>query len=49
MKTAAVPAGATRLALGTTDLCSGGVIGCFGDNTGSWQVTAQVYPPPPIP
>jgi hypothetical protein len=49
LQTFAVPDGATRLALGTTDLCTGGAIGCFGDNTGSWQVTAQVNPPPPIP
>jgi len=44
-----VPAGATRVALGTYDLCSGGVIGCFTDNSGSYQVTGQLAPPPPTP
>jgi hypothetical protein len=44
-----VPAGATRLALGTYDLCSGGAIGCFGDNTGAYQATGQLAPAPPIP
>ena len=38
------PAGATRLAFGVTDLCSGNVIGCFNDNTGAYQVTLSVHP-----
>ena len=44
-----VPAGATRLALGTYDLCPGPVVGCFNDNTGAYLATGQVAPPPPIP
>lgn len=37
-----VPAGATRLFLGTTDLCSNVMPGCFDDNSGSYTVTGQV-------
>jgi hypothetical protein len=39
-----VPAGATRLFIGNTDLCSGGVVGCFNDNSGSFSVSGQVQP-----
>jgi hypothetical protein len=39
-----VPAGATRLFIGNTDTCSGGLPGCFADNTGSFSVTGQVQP-----
>jgi hypothetical protein len=49
LQTFSVPAGATRLALGLTDMCNATTIGCFNDNTGAWQVTAQVNPPPPVP
>jgi hypothetical protein len=41
-----VPAGASRLALGGTDLCSGGTIGCFDDNTGAYQVNMSVASAP---
>jgi hypothetical protein len=44
-----VPAGATRLAIGTYDLCSGGVIGCFADNSGAYDVTGSVAHAPPMP
>jgi hypothetical protein len=40
-----VPAGATRLFLGVTDLCSNGLPGCFNDNTGNYSVSAEVRMP----
>jgi hypothetical protein len=40
-----VPAGATRLFVGNTDVCTGNVPGCFLDNTGSFSVTGHVQLP----
>jgi len=39
-----VPAGATRLFIGNTDLCTGGAPGCYTDNAGSFSVSGQVQP-----
>ena len=44
-----VPPGATRLALGTYDLCPGVFPGCFSDNSGAYLATGQVAPAPPTP
>ncbi|TAK55894.1 MAG: hypothetical protein EPO25_02375 [Gammaproteobacteria bacterium] len=40
------PTGATRLLLGFIDRCSDFKIGCFGDNTGSLEVTVSAVPLP---
>jgi hypothetical protein len=37
-----VPAGATRLFLGFADACSTTRVGCFVDNTGSYQVHGEI-------
>ena len=40
-----VPPGATRLFVGTGDLCATTLPGCFGDNTGAYSVVGEVRNP----